>query len=202
MQLIDKPEGDVQLPGTATVVQPKYPHGDAPPIDELGTRRMLLGIWMVSRDNPFLSRAAVNRAWAHMFGRGLVEPVDDLNERNPASHPQLFDELMNYFVETGFDMRTYCARWPTLAPISEPVARRATQSRGARRSPACRSKRSRPTALRLASPGGAERHGGSRAIGANRGASIPRGKPSLPRCNLPRPRGSISTPEWRRSCNC
>ena len=105
MQLVDRPEGEVQLPGTQTVALPKYPRGNAPPTDEPGTRRMHLGIWMVSRENPFLSRTAVNRAWAHMFGRGLIEPVDDLNERNPASHPQLFDELTSYFVETGFDMR-------------------------------------------------------------------------------------------------
>jgi len=51
------------------------------------------------------ARAAVNRAWAHMFGRGLVEPVDDLSDRNPANHPQLFDELTAYFVETGYDLR-------------------------------------------------------------------------------------------------
>jgi hypothetical protein len=60
---------------------------------------------MASRDNPYLARAAVNWAWAQMFGRGIVEPVDDLGDHNPPSHPQLFQELTQYFVETGFDIR-------------------------------------------------------------------------------------------------
>jgi hypothetical protein len=105
MQLLDKRDGEVTLPGTQAIVLPRYPRGDPAPADDFGTRRMQLGIWMVSRDNPFLARAAVNRVWAHMFGRGLVEPVDDLSGRNPASHPQLFDELTTNFIETGYDLR-------------------------------------------------------------------------------------------------
>jgi len=105
MRLVDKRDGEVMLPGSQTAVAPRYPRGDEPAANEVGTRRMQLGIWMVSRDNPFLARAAVNRAWAFMFGRGLVEPVDDLSEQNRASHPQLFNELSTYFVESGFDLR-------------------------------------------------------------------------------------------------
>jgi hypothetical protein len=105
MRLIDSPDGEVKLPGTETVVSPRYPRGQAADAAEGGTRRMQLGIWMVSRENPFLGRAAANRLWAHLFGRGLVEPVDDLADHNAASQPQLFDELAAYFVETGFDVR-------------------------------------------------------------------------------------------------
>ena len=47
----------------------------------------------------------MNRAWAHLFGRGLVEPVDDLGERNPPSHREVFQELSTYFTATGFDLR-------------------------------------------------------------------------------------------------
>jgi len=105
MRLVDKRDGEVMLPGTKTVVAPRYPRGQVVDADDNGTRRMQLGIWMVSRENPFLARTAVNRLWAHMFGRGLVEPVDDLSERNPPTHPELLDELAAYFVETGFDVR-------------------------------------------------------------------------------------------------
>lgn len=106
MQLVDKREGEVTLPGSSVAVPPRYPRGEAPAEGETGTRRMQLGIWMVSRDNPFLARAAVNRAWALLFGRGLVEPVDDLSERNRPSHPEVFDALAAYFVESGFDLRS------------------------------------------------------------------------------------------------
>jgi hypothetical protein len=103
--VVDVETGDVKIPETEDIVLPKFPSGNAPSADELGTRRMKLAVWMASRDNPWLARAAVNRVWSIMFGRGLVEPVDDLGPKNPASHPELFDELTQYFVDSGFDLR-------------------------------------------------------------------------------------------------
>jgi hypothetical protein len=105
MSLVDLDEGEVKLPDTNEVVLPKYPAGAAPAANELGTRREQLAVWMASRDNPFLARAGVNRVWWQLFGRGLVEPVDDLSPQNPASHPELLAELARYFVDTGFDLR-------------------------------------------------------------------------------------------------
>jgi hypothetical protein len=104
-RLVDLETGEVMLPDSDKVVPPKFPGGRSPFPDELGTRREQLAIWMASRDNPYLPRAAVNRVWWHLFGRGLVEPVDDLGPQNPASHPELLDELTNYFIATGFDLR-------------------------------------------------------------------------------------------------
>ena len=60
---------------------------------------------MASRDNPYLARATVNRVWALLFGSGLVDPIDDLGPHNQPSHPKLLNELTEYFVETGFDLR-------------------------------------------------------------------------------------------------
>src|SRR5690349_8471883 len=98
-------EGEVKLPNTEDVVLPKYPAGLSPGQKELGTRREQLAIWMASRDNPFLSRAGVNRVWWHLFGRGLVEPVDEMGPQNKASHPELLDELTVYFARSGFELR-------------------------------------------------------------------------------------------------
>jgi len=47
----------------------------------------------------------VNRLWAHFLGRGLVHPIDDARSTNPASHPELLDELAHEFVAGGFDVR-------------------------------------------------------------------------------------------------
>lgn len=104
-RIVDLDTGEVKLPETEDVVPPKYPAGLSPRADELGTRREQLAIWMASRDNPFLPRAGVNRVWWHLFGRGLVEPVDDLGPQNKPSHPELLDELTSYFVRTGFNLR-------------------------------------------------------------------------------------------------
>ncbi|MGE0757980.1 MAG: DUF1553 domain-containing protein, partial [Pirellulaceae bacterium] len=103
--LVDKQEGEVTLPDSDTVIPPRYPDGRLPAAGQGGTRRVQLAIWMASRENVFLARAAVNRVWAHLFGRGLIEPVDDLSEQNAASHPELLQELADYFVASGFDLR-------------------------------------------------------------------------------------------------
>ena len=110
-RLIDATSGDVKLPTFGTVVPPKYLGGPLADESDGGTRRQQLAIWMVSRDNPYLARAAVNWAWAHLFGRGLVEPVGDAGDHNPPSHPQLLDELAEDFSRTGFDMKEL---WRTL----------------------------------------------------------------------------------------
>jgi hypothetical protein len=61
--------------------------------------------WLVSNDNRLFSRATVNRLWQAMFGRGLVEPVDDLRETNPATHPELLTRLADDFVQHGYNLR-------------------------------------------------------------------------------------------------
>lgn len=61
--------------------------------------------WLVSRDNQLFARATVNRLWQAMFGRGLIEPVDDLRETNPATHPELLTRLADDFVQHRFDLR-------------------------------------------------------------------------------------------------
>lgn len=105
ISLVDLAEGEVTLPDTEQVVMPKFPDGPAANQDGGGSRRVQLAIWMASRDNPYLAQATVNRVWAHLFGQGLVEPVDDLGPHNPASHPELMHRLTAHFTNSGFDMR-------------------------------------------------------------------------------------------------
>ncbi|MEX0711741.1 MAG: DUF1553 domain-containing protein, partial [Pirellulales bacterium] len=68
-------------------------------------RRERLAAWMTAPDNPFFARAAVNRIWHQLFGRGIVEPVDDFRSSNPPSHPALLDWLAARFVEQGYDRK-------------------------------------------------------------------------------------------------
>lgn len=82
----------------------KFPKGDEWSTD--GTpHRQAFARWLTASDNPYFARAAVNRVWAQLFGRGLVEPVDDLHDGNPASHPELLDDLSATFVAAKFDLR-------------------------------------------------------------------------------------------------
>ena len=104
-RLVDLDRGEVTLPDTNETIAPQYPGGRRADAAEGGSRRLQLSIWMASRDNPYLPRAAVNRAWEQLFGRGLVEPIDDMSPRNTPSHPRLLDELAAYFARTGFDLK-------------------------------------------------------------------------------------------------
>lgn len=102
----DSSSGEVTLPETDIVMSPRYPGISEPPErDPTGHRRRQLTIWMASRDNPYFARAAVNRVWAHLFGRGLVEPVDAMDADNPPSHPELLEFLSEFLVEQRFDLR-------------------------------------------------------------------------------------------------
>ena len=74
--------------------------------------RQTLAAWMSQPNNPFFAPALVNRYWKHFFGRGLVDPEDDMRVTNPASNPALLEALSKSFVDSGFDMkrlvRTIC----------------------------------------------------------------------------------------------
>ncbi|MBL8796291.1 MAG: DUF1553 domain-containing protein [Planctomycetia bacterium] len=61
--------------------------------------------WLKQPENPFFARAAVNRVWAHYFGRGIIDPPDQLSPLNPASHPDLLAELCADFVKHGHDLK-------------------------------------------------------------------------------------------------
>lgn len=105
VELVDALAGEVKLPDTDQVVLPKY-LGDEPPQEDAdANRRRQLAIWIVSRDNPYFARVAVNRVWAHLFGRGLVHPADDFSESNPPSNPEVLSTLANYFLESGYDLK-------------------------------------------------------------------------------------------------
>jgi len=61
--------------------------------------------WMADKENPFFAPALVNRYWKHFFGRGLVDPEDDMRATNPSTNPQLLDALAKHFIDSGFDMK-------------------------------------------------------------------------------------------------
>ncbi len=102
----DRLGGEVMLPDTDQTMAPKYPGIDeVPEADPGNRRRRQLTIWMASRDNPYLARAAVNRVWGQLMGRGFVDPVDAMDANNVPSHPELLDALAKFLVQQRFDLR-------------------------------------------------------------------------------------------------
>ncbi len=74
--------------------------------------RVQLAHWITSPENPYFARNIVNRYWSYLFGRGLVDPVDDQRASNPPLNPALLDALAADFVRHGYDLkhllRTIC----------------------------------------------------------------------------------------------
>ena len=68
--------------------------------------RQKLAELVTSPRNRYFSQAFVNRLWAELLGRGIVEPVDDFSDTNPPSHPETLAYLADEFVASGYDLRT------------------------------------------------------------------------------------------------
>ncbi len=73
-------------------------------------RRAELAKLIADPKNEAMSKAFVNRMWAHFVGRGFVNPVDDFGPHNPPSHPEVLDQLAKDFCEGGYDVKKLC-RW-------------------------------------------------------------------------------------------
>jgi hypothetical protein len=68
--------------------------------------RRSLAKWITAPENPYFSKAIVNRIWKQFMGRGLVEPVDDIRDTNPPTHPKLLNDLAKNLSDNNFDLRT------------------------------------------------------------------------------------------------
>ncbi len=94
-----------KLPESAKIVPAKFFLGEEPTLSASEPYRPVLARWLTSADNPYFARAMVNRMWGHFFGRGFVNPVDNMSEDNPPSHPELLKELADQFAANGFDLK-------------------------------------------------------------------------------------------------
>ncbi|MGI8966375.1 MAG: DUF1549 domain-containing protein, partial [Limisphaerales bacterium] len=97
--------GDLVQPRTGKPQPPRPLEGKTLPMDSPNDRRAALAEWLVSPDNPYFSRAIVNRVWANYFGVGLVENVDDLRVTNPASNEKLLSAAAHYLADQKFDLK-------------------------------------------------------------------------------------------------
>ena len=86
------------------VMKPKFLGGEEPDVKGKD-RREVLAKWLASPDNPYFARNLANIVWAHFFGKGIINDVDDVRVSNPAVNPELLSELAKKFTEYKYDFK-------------------------------------------------------------------------------------------------
>ena len=118
MGVVDIKKGVMRMPGAKDeeedeeapveerrkVVPPRWLSGKAA---ERGVamREQLAALVTSPEESPTFARAIVNRVWARMMGRGIVEPLDGFGRRAKPSRPELLEALAARFVADGYDLR-------------------------------------------------------------------------------------------------
>jgi hypothetical protein len=79
---------------------------DQPQVGSAQSGRLELAQWLTSPANPLTPRVLANRAWHHLFGKGIVKSVDNFGSTGDVpSHPELLDHLANRFVSEGWSLK-------------------------------------------------------------------------------------------------
>ena len=102
--LFTAPRGDLLQPRTGKP-QPPAPLDGSPIANAHADRRAVLADWLTAPDNPYFTRSIANRVWANFFGRGIVEPVDDLRISNPATNEPLLRALAAHLAKNKYDLK-------------------------------------------------------------------------------------------------
>jgi hypothetical protein len=82
----------------------KFLGGDSPDVKGKDPR-VALADWLTSKDNALFRQNMANRVWAHFFGRGIVEPVDDVRISNPPSNKELIEGLGQHLADYNYDIK-------------------------------------------------------------------------------------------------
>jgi hypothetical protein len=97
--------GDLVQPLRGKPQVPTPLDGEPIGIDDPSDRRVPMAKWLTSPENPYFTRAIVNRIWANFLGVGLVESVDDLRVTNPASNEKILSAAAKFLVEKKYDVK-------------------------------------------------------------------------------------------------
>ena len=106
MRVRDIDRGEVMIPDSDEVVPPRFLNAVKPLAEQQADgRRQVLARWLTGADNPYFPRATANRVWGQMFGRGLVDPIDDFGVENPPVSAEVLDLLASHFIHSKFNLR-------------------------------------------------------------------------------------------------
>jgi hypothetical protein len=104
----------VNIRGEVTDLGPEVKRGfvrvltypQSPDVNPEQSGRLQLAMWMTSKQNPLTARVMANRVWYHLFGRGIVNTVDNFGALGETpSHPELLDYLAIRFVAHDWSVK-------------------------------------------------------------------------------------------------
>ena len=98
-------DGEVTQPRTGKVMKPRFPGSGEADVPKDADRRAAFADWLTKPGNGFFAKSVANRVWFHLMGKGIVDPVDDFRESNPAANDALLDALAKDFADNKFDLR-------------------------------------------------------------------------------------------------
>jgi len=105
MVIFNRPNGGVNNKRTGAPAKITPLDGQPMEVSSEEDPRQKLVDWMAGPKNPFFTRAVANRYWAHFFGRGIVDPLDDMRVTNPPSNPELLNALAKELVDSEFSLK-------------------------------------------------------------------------------------------------
>ncbi len=105
VEILANPKGSYRSPITNRPLEPAVLEDSPPDMPEDRDYREVLGEWLVSPENPLFARNLVNRVWAQLFGKGIIDPVDDVRVTNPPVNEALLDALARDFVAHNYDVK-------------------------------------------------------------------------------------------------
>ncbi len=97
--------GSVQNQRTKQTAEIKPLDGEPMKVGAEDDPREKLVEWLTDHKNPFFAKAVANRYWAHFFGRGIVDPLDDMRVTNPPSNPELLNALAADLIKNKFSLK-------------------------------------------------------------------------------------------------
>ncbi|MCC2668963.1 MAG: Bacterial Ig-like domain (group 2), partial [Armatimonadetes bacterium] len=113
-RIFEGERGEVQHPRSGKDVSPRLllAGDEAAPgsaKEPAPARKAAVANWMQGPGRRLLARSVANRMARYLLGRGVVEPIDDLRDSNPASNPELLDVLCERLEAVNWDLRRLVA---------------------------------------------------------------------------------------------
>src|SRR5262249_35224999 len=95
----------IRIPDTPKTVKAKFFNGNEPAWREDESPRQTFVNWLTAPENPYFARNAANRLWAHFFGLGFTDPIDEPSDSNQPFIPELLNDLAKAYADAKFDNR-------------------------------------------------------------------------------------------------